>query len=347
MNASGVGMVYQSNSGTLGDWATMISPSYFISAWHEHPGGTFNNNAFNSIDPNTLLTLRFYNSNDRNGALKNTQIIPAIRADTPPPKGNFTAVGEIGNGDLWLGKLSTPVSSQIAKYPILADASSTANTNFYNTSPTMYTFGVGTGGTGDLGGLFGTLQRVGRNQIDHKFISGGQQSVLPDLTDLGASGTDPHNIGQNFRWMYGPNTLSGFSHSDLGDDESMVNGGDSGAPDFINLSPYSTAAIVGVNWFQFTLGSSGIGSGSTFVPGYIATGKPTQFSLSTLESAMYGSGEQPSLVYTTPTNIGRFQSRWRHLGGRRAGHDVCTLQPIELRTAPRSVGQLRHDHGRF
>ena len=162
------------------------------------------------------MTLRFYDSNDPNGGFEDY-------TNNPSDTRTFSAVGEIGNGDLWLGKLSTPVIANIAKYPILSNAAGTSPTNFYNTNPVIYTWGVGTGGTADVNGLNGTSQRLGRNQIDWKAISGGnRESVFPDLTDLGSSTT-----GSNFRWLYSTNTLPGYSHFDLGSDESMVQGGDS------------------------------------------------------------------------------------------------------------------------
>ncbi|HEY2760785.1 MAG TPA: dockerin type I domain-containing protein, partial [Pirellulales bacterium] len=136
-----------------------------------------------------------------------------------------------------------------------------------------------------------------RNQIDHS-TGATMQSVFLNDADLGDT-----KIGQNFRWLFGSTTWKGFSNSDLGADESVVNPGDSGAPNFITVSPGNTMpAVVGINWFELTTAQGqGVGSGSTFVPGYTATGQPTHFSLGTLENAMYGSGEQPSLVFIDPT----------------------------------------------
>ena len=306
-NMSGVGQGFQpAENGQSGDWATMISPSYFISAWHEHPGGQFNNNV--TWDPNNAssqIMVRFYSSNNQAGSFEDYSNNPADSgpsASDPNLRGNFSVVGEIGNGDLWLGKLNTPVTSDIAKYPILATPAAASSSNFYASSPIMYTVGVGTGGSTNPNGVFGTNQRLGRNQIDHAttttLTQSAFQSVFPGTTDIG--GTD---IGQNLRWLFAGNGLPRFSHNDLGNDESLVNGGDSGAPDFITVSANNTMpAVVGVNWFQLQDNSGvGIGSGSTFVPGYTATGQPTGFSLATLESAMYGSGEQPSLVFADPT----------------------------------------------
>ena len=328
LNLSGVGQGYlPADFGQSGDWATMISPSYFISAWHEHPGGQFNNNVtWNPSDPFSQRIVRFYSSNNQAGSFEDYSNNPADTgpsASDPNLRGNFSVVGEIGNGDLWLGKLNTPVTSDIAKYPILATPAATSSTNFYSTSPIMYTVGDGTGGSTNPNGLLGTTQRLGRNRIDHNSIT--FQSVFPGTADIG--GTD---TGQNFRWMFAGNGLPGFSHNDLGPDESLVNGGDSGAPDFITLSAGNTMpAVVGVNWFQLQNNSQvGIGSGSTFVPGYVATGQPTHFSLATLENAMYGSGEQPSLVFADPTkSLGDFNLDGTRRYRRRSGHANRPFQP--------------------
>ena len=297
---SGVGQVFMPNGQSIGQWATMISPSYFISAVHQHPGDTSTGDAvWNASDPNTQFTIRFYDSNNANGGFEDY-------TNNPTDAAHFSVVGQIGNGDLWIGKLSTPVSSQIAKYPILANAGGptfTSSTNYYNTNPIIYTVGVGTGGQVYFGPN-GTSERLGRNQIDFKPISGGRQSVFPDTSDIGAS-----LPGQNFRWFYGLQSGTGYSNLNLGPDESMVNEGDSGAPNFITVSPGNTMpSVVGINYYEITNNNNvGIGSGSTFVPGYIAKGQPTQFSMATLESAMYGSGEQPSLVFSDPTkSLGDF-----------------------------------------
>ncbi len=76
---------------SAGQWATMISPSYFISANHYHPS------------PGDVVT--FYSGNS-----------------TSSPSYSFTVASgvEIGTSDLYLGKLSTPIpaADDIATYPI-------------------------------------------------------------------------------------------------------------------------------------------------------------------------------------------------------------------------------------
>ena len=75
-----------------GQWATMISPSYFISANHYHPG------------PGDTLT--FHLNNDPNGPTYTTGIASGILIP--------------GTVDLYLGKLTSPIpaADDIATYPI-------------------------------------------------------------------------------------------------------------------------------------------------------------------------------------------------------------------------------------
>jgi hypothetical protein len=90
-----------------GQWATMISPSYFISANHYHPG------------PGDTLT--FHLDNDPNGPTYTTGIASGILIP--------------GTVDLYLGKLTSPIpaSEDIATYPIwvLPNLSAYANQNMF------------------------------------------------------------------------------------------------------------------------------------------------------------------------------------------------------------------------
>ena len=81
-------------------WGAMISPSYFVSANHWHPANG--------------ETFRFYYTNDASGAYEDRTVL----------SGQF-----VGTADLWLGKLSAPVSSSVAKYPILRLAT---NDDYYH-----------------------------------------------------------------------------------------------------------------------------------------------------------------------------------------------------------------------
>jgi len=78
-----------------GHWATMISPSYFLSASHAnyHP----------AVDSNVT----FYETNDKSGTSHTYQVAGGAALQLT---GNDT--------DLWLGKLKTPVDANIVPYPI-------------------------------------------------------------------------------------------------------------------------------------------------------------------------------------------------------------------------------------
>lgn len=97
-NFSGVGN--SSGSAGTGVWGTMISPQYFVSASHAHPG------------PGTALT--FYSTNNANGP----SYTGTVASGTPiiDAAGNYS--------DLWLGELTAPIpsSADIAYYPIAYSA---------------------------------------------------------------------------------------------------------------------------------------------------------------------------------------------------------------------------------
>jgi hypothetical protein len=90
-NWSGVG---QAANGT---WATMISPDYFVSATHYHPGG------------GDVLT--FYEGNNPSGQ-SHQYTVSSWSYQT-----SYNGVGS----DLWVGKLTAPIpaSDHITSYPIL------------------------------------------------------------------------------------------------------------------------------------------------------------------------------------------------------------------------------------
>ncbi len=90
-NWSGVGQV---GGGT---WATMISPTYFVSATHWHPSGGD--------------SITFYEGNDPAGPSHQYTV------DSWGYQATTAGVGS----DLWLGKLTTPLATadHIAYYPVL------------------------------------------------------------------------------------------------------------------------------------------------------------------------------------------------------------------------------------
>jgi hypothetical protein len=81
-----------------GSWATMISPQYFVSAAHDHPG------------PGDVVT--FHANNDPNGPTYQATV-SSVTFQT-----NYNGVPS----DLWLGELTAPipVSANITYYPVLS-----------------------------------------------------------------------------------------------------------------------------------------------------------------------------------------------------------------------------------
>lgn len=216
---SGVGQTSSHVSAFGAYWGTIISPSYFVSANHYRPP--------------VGSTLRFYLGNDSSGAgfeertvLNGWQIV------------NDT----FGPSDLWLGKLSSPVSAAVAKYPILS-LPSLANYN----SLTISTFGLS---TDDIDGNRADDQRLGRNNIDPGTIG------TYNLTGAGLPG-----VVANASFTYDFDNPGG-----VGADESLLQLGDSGGPSFVLAGLLGdTPAIVGTHTAQTGVP---VGSLDTFVPFY-------------------------------------------------------------------------------
>jgi hypothetical protein len=135
---SGVG---HSSNGT---WATMISPTYFVSAWHFHPaaGDTitfYTGNSFSSTNYSyTVGTFGYQTSAAGLG-------------------------GSFSGSDLWLGQLTTPVATSIAKYPVEV----LPNTADY-IGQTIWTYGY--------------PYRVGKNNIDSISVLDGV--YMPETTQV-------------------------------------------------------------------------------------------------------------------------------------------------------------------
>jgi hypothetical protein len=94
-NWSGVGR------GTSGAWLTMISPTYFVSAAHWHPG------------PGETIT--FWEGSS-NGTPTHTYAVAS---------GGYQTTNGPGASDLWLGRLTAPLDAahRIVTYPVLKQAS--------------------------------------------------------------------------------------------------------------------------------------------------------------------------------------------------------------------------------
>jgi hypothetical protein len=91
---SGVGNTANTNGAGTGRWATLISPTYFLSAWHFRPAA--------------LSTVTFFENNDASG-----------------PSHTYTVASgqKVAGTDLFLGKLTAPVatSDKIHPFAIVAD----------------------------------------------------------------------------------------------------------------------------------------------------------------------------------------------------------------------------------
>lgn len=186
-------------------WATMVSDHYFLSANHYHA----------SVGSNVKFSL----TNDPNGAYEIRTIASGMR---------------IAGSDLWLGKLSEPVSANVAKYSILSLAQESSYDDL-----ALYTYGLS-----DKSPV-----RLGRNNVDPGRI---QNAMVDGVT------------GRVFLYDY--DKVGG-----QGADESYLQGGDSGGPSFVVSGGQPT--LVGIHWFTWddeTASPKIIGSGDTFVPHYVA-----------------------------------------------------------------------------
>jgi hypothetical protein len=210
-NWSGVGRGINTVTNVdVGSWGTMISPSYFISANHFSPSAVGAN------------ALRFYYTNSAAGGFEDH---------------TFAAVGRISNSDLWLGKLDTPVSKSIAKYPIVSMPGAS-----YGGLP-ITIFGLSSPYPGTA-----TSMRLGTNNIDvHNGINGGTP-----VTSTTVEGT----TGYTYTFDYTANAGGG---------EAKLQVGDSAAPNFYFVNG-SMPAVIGINWYSLL---SPDGSGSTAVPKYL------------------------------------------------------------------------------
>jgi hypothetical protein len=213
-----------------GGWGTMISPSYFISANHFSPA---------VIGANAL---RFYYTNNPAGGFEDH---------------TFTSVGKIAGSDLWLGKLNTPVSSNVAKYPVMS-IPSTPQTPFagYGGLP-LKIFGLSSASPGN-----DTSMRLGTNNID---LHNGLGSNLTPVVQANIGVIPNNSIGYTYTFDY--TTGAGWG-------EAKLESGDSGAPNFYMVNG-NMPAVIGINWYALT---SPNGSGSTAVPEYLA---PLQAAMTT------------------------------------------------------------------
>ena len=195
-----------------GSWATMISPTYFVSANHDHP------------TPGQTIT--FHLDNNPNGP-----------TETYTVSSTYYQMQYGGQGsDLYLGELTAPVDSRIAKYPVLDLPSDSDYVGM-----TISTYGYAASGPG----------RVGLNNISA-------------VTDLGPD-TDPSIDGYGLtRVMYYPYYANGGQQ---GANESYLEPGDSGGPSFATVD--GALALLGTHFVNDGPVFDGAVSGDSFIPFYI------------------------------------------------------------------------------
>jgi hypothetical protein len=213
--------------GTSGRWGTVISPSYIISANHFPPSGT----------------VRFYYTNDPNGGFEDRTIVSSQ---------------QVPGGDVWLAKLDSPVSSNVAISPFLLLPHSGDYAGLG-----ISTFGLSDApnGVDPINGN-ATMVRLGTNQIDLTApYDNGNPSTIQTLN---ISGT----VGSAYPYDYNPTipNPSNPSQSIQQPNESFLNVGDSGGPSFFLYSG-GAPAVVGLHWFNNP--TTPMYSGDTFLQHYI------------------------------------------------------------------------------
>jgi hypothetical protein len=166
-------------------------------------------------------TLKFFYSNDPNGGFETRKVLSGQ---------------QIAGSDLWLGKLETPVSSNVTKYPILE----LPNLSDYD-DRIIYTYGLSVEQDHETA----TTVRLGRNNID--------PGAYYSQTVEGTSG---------ICYLFDYDTTGG-----QGNNESYIHAGDSGGPSFTVVDGIPT--LVGAHWFSATLTNGTLVSGDTFIPYYI------------------------------------------------------------------------------
>ncbi len=194
------------------EWATMISPQYFLSADHFHPSDG--------------SRVRFYHTNDGDGSYEEHYVESGV---------------QIGDTDLWLGKLETPVSSNVAYYPIL----SLPRNPLYNNIE-LFTFGK----ADSTDAMNNT--RVGRNEIDPNMYF---ETEVEKPTGGYSTG---------FTYYFDFDDSGGME-----DDESYLQRHDSGAPSFVIYN--GLPALTGIHWFiwEDDEDPSIVGSADSFVRPYV------------------------------------------------------------------------------
>lgn len=200
-----------------GRWATLVSENVFLSAAHYRPGNGH--------------TVTFFAGNDPSG--------PSI---------NRTVSGgqRIGNTDLWVGLLNSPVPGSITSYSFATEEfqdSSEALSSAY-AAANAFIFGQSANGRDDT--YYTTDMATGRNRLD---VWNPGQTVDGRTGDVWEA---EYNTSDETNWV---------------EYEAFLQGGDSGGPLFV--SEEGALTLTGVNWFiRQTEDGAPVSSGFTYVGSY-------------------------------------------------------------------------------
>ena len=149
-----------------GDWATRISDTYYVTAWHARASGT----------------LTFYEDND---PLGNTVTV------------NAPSLTRISNTDIAIGRFSSSPGPTIAIYGI-ADEFTTQATFTSSSYYEMEAFVVGLNGTG---GSATTNFRVGRNELDGFYDDVVLVPPAANITDMITYDRDSPGLGADEAYL--------------------------------------------------------------------------------------------------------------------------------------------------
>ena len=221
------------------------------------------------VSPSFALSCNHLNYHPQTGS---TVLFYPDNDPTATPISRTVADGQrIGTSDLWLCELSVPIvpADGIRYYPVYSDVAS----GFLNSEVWVF-------GKDDVG--VETSQRIGRNVIDgvgSLTVSGqpGQQVILYDYDRTSA---------------------------EVGGDEAMLMGGDSGGPEFALID--GTFYLAGINFFNYSNGFAPDpdGSGGTRVSAYISEINSAMGVMSTLGDRLTVVPEPASLVLLAVVGTG-------------------------------------------
>jgi hypothetical protein len=205
------------SSDANGPWATMISPIHFLSADHFHPS------------VGSMLT--FHHDNNAAGASSTRTVVGGAR---------------LGNTDVWIGQLNSPIDPSVAVYSIVGPGSYLSSIVYH----------VGLSASGALGPDRTTDFAVGRNVFDVDF---GLVTPVNSTTVTKSGGYIDDTMAGDLSAPFtnGPNLIS--------PDETFFNTFDSGGPSF--LLSGSSLHLFGIHAFAGSTSERRV-SGDSYLPEY-------------------------------------------------------------------------------